>query len=61
MSSPADAFVGPADATTFQIRHVAVRVGSLEKLLRSKELSGRPKDVEFLRMFAARLAAKDDS
>ena len=33
----------------------AVRVGRLEKLLRAKELAGRPKDVEFLRLYAARL------
>ena len=44
-----------ADATMFRIRDTAVRVGSLEKLLRSKELSARPKDLEFLRMFATRL------
>ena len=30
-----------------------VRVGRLAKLLRSKQLSGRPKDVAFLRSFAA--------
>lgn len=44
-----------ADAVAFRIQEVEVRVGRLEKLLRSKELSGRRKDVEFLRMFAARL------
>jgi hypothetical protein len=33
-----------------------VRVGRLEKLLRSKERSGRPKDLEFLRAFEARAA-----
>jgi hypothetical protein len=38
-----------------------VRVGALEKLLRSKELSGRPKDVEFLRMFAARMADESEA
>jgi predicted nucleotidyltransferase len=44
-----------ADAVTFRLGGVEVRVGRLEKLLRSKELAGRPKDVAFLRLFAARL------
>jgi predicted nucleotidyltransferase len=44
-----------ADAVTFRLGDVKVRVGRLEKLLRSKELAGRPKDVAFLRLFAARL------
>lgn len=44
-----------ADAVTFRLGDVEVRVGRLEKLLRSKELAGRPKDVAFLRLFAARL------
>jgi hypothetical protein len=44
-----------ADATTFRIDDVEIRVGRLEKLLRSKEFAGRAKDVEFLRMFAARM------
>jgi hypothetical protein len=43
------------DAVTFRIEDVEVRVGRLEKLLRAKELAGRPKDVEFLRLYAARL------
>jgi hypothetical protein len=43
------------DAVTFRIGEVEVRVGRLEKLLRAKELAGRPKDVEFLRLYAARL------
>lgn len=42
------------DATTFRVAGVEVRVGRLEKLLRSKERSGRPKDLEFLRAFEAR-------
>jgi predicted nucleotidyltransferase len=42
------------DATPFEIAGTEVRVGQLEKLLRSKETSGRPKDLEFLRAFAAR-------
>jgi hypothetical protein len=44
------------DAVPFRVGDLDVRVGRLEKLLRSKELSGRPKDVEFLRMYAARVA-----
>ncbi|MBI3769150.1 MAG: hypothetical protein HY271_11760 [Deltaproteobacteria bacterium] len=43
-----------ADPVTFTVARAPVRVGRLEKLLRSKELAGRPKDVEFLRLFAAR-------
>ena len=46
------------DATTFRVAGVEVRVGRLEKLLRSKERSGRAKDAEFLRAFEAR--ASDD-
>ncbi|HME70418.1 MAG TPA: hypothetical protein VKM54_11200 [Myxococcota bacterium] len=51
-----------ADAVTFRLGDIEVRVGRLEKLLRSKELAGRPKDVAFLRLFAARLreGASDD-
>lgn len=45
-----------SDATPFLVSEVEVRVGSLEKLLHSKERSGRPKDVEFLRAFAARMS-----
>lgn len=45
-----------SDAVPFRLGDVEVCVGRLEKLLRSKELAGRPKDIEFLRMFAARLA-----
>jgi len=43
-----------ADAIGFAVAGVEVRVGRLEKLLRSKEASGRPKDEAFLRAFAAR-------
>ena len=43
-----------SDATPFEVAGTTVRVGRLEKLLRSKESSGRPKDREFLRVFAAR-------
>jgi len=42
------------DATTFEVAGVAVRVGRLEKLLRSTEASGRPKDLAFLQAFRAR-------
>ena len=42
------------DAATFEVAGASVRVGRLEKLLRSKEASGRPKDLEFLRAFQAR-------
>lgn len=49
-----------ADAVAFQIGEVEVRVGNLAKLLRSKQLAGRPKDLEFLRMFAARLRPEMD-
>jgi predicted nucleotidyltransferase len=46
------------DAERFRIGGLEIRVGRLEKLLRAKELSDRPKDREFLRLFAARL--RDD-
>ena len=42
------------DAVTFRVSGTEVKVGRLEKLLRSKELSGRPKDTAFLTMFKAR-------
>jgi predicted nucleotidyltransferase len=48
------------DATPFEVSGVEVRVGRLEKLLESKQVSGRPKDLEFLRAFEAR-AADDDT
>ena len=48
------------DARTFEISGAQVRVGSLEKLLRSKESSGRPMDVEFLRAFRARSENRGD-
>jgi hypothetical protein len=43
-----------ADAATFEVAGALIRVGRLEKLLRSKEASGRPKDVEFLNAFRSR-------
>jgi hypothetical protein len=48
------------DARAFAVGEVEIRVGQLEKLLRSKELTARPKDREFLRQFEAQ-AAEDDS
>jgi hypothetical protein len=44
-----------SDAALFRFSDFEIRVGRLDKLLRSKELAGRPKDVAFLTMFAARL------
>ena len=48
-----------SDAPLFRVAGIEVRVGQLEKLLRSKQRSGRPKDLEFLRVFEAR-ASEDD-
>ncbi len=48
------------DTTSFRVAEVEVQVGSLEKLLRAKEASGRPKDLEFLRAFEARARDEDD-
>ncbi len=47
------------DSVRFEVEGAAIRVGRLEKLLRSKELSGRPKDVEFIRAFSARIGTED--
>jgi hypothetical protein len=49
-----------ADAPNFLVGDARVRVGRLEKLLRSKELSDRPKDREFLRQFEGR-AGEDET
>jgi hypothetical protein len=49
-----------SDAVEFRLADVSVRVGTLEKLLRSKQVSGRPKDLEFLRAFEARASEEDD-
>ena len=49
-----------SDATTFAVAGTEVRVGSLERLLRSKEASGRPKDRAFLQLFAARSVDDED-
>ncbi len=43
-----------ADAATFEVAGASIQVGRLEKLLRSKEASGRPKDIEFLKAFRSR-------
>jgi hypothetical protein len=48
-----------SDAVSFRVGDVEIRVGRLERLLRAKELAGRPKDIEFLRMFAARFSDAD--
>jgi predicted nucleotidyltransferase len=48
------------DAATFEVAGTEVRVGRLGKLLRSKEASARPKDVEFLRAFKARVFEEDE-
>lgn len=43
-----------ARSAVFQLDGVPIRVAPLEKLLEAKAIAGRPKDVEFLRMHAAR-------
>jgi hypothetical protein len=48
-------FAGLAeDAATFDVAGTPVRVGRLQKLLESKAVSGRPKDLAFLAAFDAR-------
>ena len=47
-----------SDAVAFQIGGIEVRVGRLQKLLQAKEIAGRPKDLEFLRLFAARFRGR---
>jgi hypothetical protein len=42
------------DAVEFEVGGSTVKVGKLERLLAAKERAGRPKDLEFLRAFAAR-------
>ena len=42
-----------ADAVTFSVRGVNIRVGALEKLIESKRQSGRPKDIAFLARYDA--------
>lgn len=43
------------DAVTISIRGVPVRVGTLQKLLRSKQVAGRAKDRQFLKRYEALL------
>ena len=50
-----------SDSVEFRVADAVVRVGALDKLLSSKRASGRPKDVEFLRAFEARLAEDEDA
>lgn len=45
-----------SDATEFEVGGVSIKVGRLPKLLRSKEASGRRKDLEFLRIYGATLS-----
>lgn len=47
------------DAVTFSVEGVPIRVGRLEKLLRSKHLAGREKDRSFLKRY--RLLLKEPS
>ena len=49
------------DAATFTARGVPVKVGRLRKLLRSKQLAGRPKDRQFLRRYQSILNEETDS
>lgn len=49
-----------SDATAFLVAGAEVRVGRLDKLLASKQASGRRKDLEFLRAFEAQEADDDD-
>ncbi len=48
------------DATNFEVAGVSIKVGRLTKLLRSKEVSGRQKDLEFIRIYRATLG-EDES
>ncbi len=43
------------DAMDFEVAGVSIRVGRLAKLLHSKEVSGRQKDQEFLRIYRSTL------
>ena len=47
------------DAAAFEVAGATVHVGRLEKLLHSKEIAGRPKDLEFIRAFQARSEEPD--
>jgi predicted nucleotidyltransferase len=48
------------DAATFTLGGVPVKVGRLEKLVRSKRLAGRPKDRDFLRRYRSLLLSEDE-
>ena len=50
-----------ADAAAFRLGDVEIRVGRLGKLLHAKRLAGRPKDLEFLRLYAARFSESDEA
>jgi hypothetical protein len=50
-----------SDAVEFRLADVCVRVGALEKLLLSKQASGRPKDLAFLQAFEASAFEDADS
>lgn len=50
-----------ADAVVFEVSGERILVGRLEKLLASKELSGRPKDRAFLTAFRARAEPTDST
>ena len=39
------------DASTFTVGNVPIRVGRLNKLLKSKQIAGRPKDHHFLKRY----------
>jgi hypothetical protein len=39
------------DSATFTVEGIPVRVGRLKKLLQSKRLAGRPKDLQFLKRY----------
>ena len=43
------------DAATFTVRGVPVKVGRLAKLLKAKQLAGRPKDRQFLKRYQSLL------
>lgn len=43
------------DAATFTVQKVPVKVGRLTKLLRSKQVAGRPKDRQFLQRYRSLL------
>lgn len=46
------------DAATFTVQGVPIRVGRLTKLLKSKQVAGRPKDRQFLQRYRGLLREK---